>query len=540
VKDNNGNNVATVGVARDITERKFAEDALKQSEEKYRSLVENLSVGVFQNSLDGSILQANPAFVKIFEFNSIDEILKTNVSDLYQNKEDRRIFLDELNKYGFVHNKELKLKKKDGSLIWASVSARAFLNDKKEIIWYNGVIDDITSIKKANQALIEAKDKAEESERIKSNFLANMSHELRTPMVGILGYSEFLRENSKDQEIKLMADTINKSGTRLLETLNLILDLSRLEQDKVDLNFEKTNIVNIARDVLNLFQVSAKSKNIKLELECSLENIFAYIDQRILHQILNNLINNAIKFTDSGSVTVMISEEIKSGKDWSVIKVKDTGIGIPKDKQNIIFEEFRQVSEGFNRSFEGTGLGLTITKNFVEAMKGEIKVESKIGEGSTFTVSFPSGKTSLAKSDDKEISSGKSGNKIMSRENYNVLCVDDEVTSNKLVKAILNKICNVDFAFEGKSALELLGLKKYDTILMDINLGTGMSGIEVIKKIKKIPAYIKTPIIALTAFAMRGDKEEFLSMGCDYYLSKPYTQNELREIVIEAIEKGNK
>lgn len=535
VKDSNGKNIATVGVARDITERKSAIEALKHSEEKYRSLVDNINIGVFRTTPEGLIMQTNPAFLKIFEYESLEDILKTNVSELYKNKGDRELFLMEIQKDGHLHNKEIRMKKKDGSLIWISLTGTASFDNQNKLVWIDGVIDDITDLKKANEELIKAKEKAEESERIKSNFLSNMSHELRTPMVGILGYSEFLRE-TKDEDIRLMADTINKSGTRLLETLNLILDLSRIEHEMIELIYENIDIIKIAREVMNLFKVPAEKKNLKFELITATKEFNAYLDERILHQIFNNLINNAIKYTNSGSVTVEISSNKISGEEAAVIKVIDTGIGIPDDKQQIIFEEFRQASEGHNRSFEGTGLGLTITKSFIEAMKGEIKLESKPGIGSVFTVTLP-----IKVGVPEEIKDKKTDSKITQKEfrtdgNYEVLCVDDDETNNALVNFILKKFCKIDFAINDKIATELARKKKYDIILMDINLGYGKSGLDVVKLIRKIPGYEKTPIVALTAFAMKGDKEEFLTLGCDYYLSKPYSGKELKNIVAKAME----
>ena len=248
---------------------------------------------------------------------------------------------------------------------------------------------NITDRKRAETALLAAKEKAEEMDRLKTSFLANMSHELRTPLTGILGYSEALQEDMKDEDDRQFVEIIHSSGMRLLETLNLILDLSKLQAEKMEIVRERVDVVSETMRAASIYKQLAEKKGLTLDISAEKPQIYANLDQRILHQIVTNLVNNAVKYTQFGGVTITVNECKMEGAAGVKISVADTGIGIPKEKQPVIWEEFRQVSEGYGRFFEGTGLGLTVTKNFTEILGGEIQLESDLGKGSTFTVILP-------------------------------------------------------------------------------------------------------------------------------------------------------
>lgn len=379
---------------------------------------------------------------------------------------------------------------------------------------------------RSKEELIKAKDKAEEMNRLKTNFLANMSHELRTPMVGIMGYTEILKREIDNPELKDMSEEIFLSAKRLLGTLNLILDLSKIESNKSEINAVETNLADTAIDQVKKFEEQARKKNILLKISIKDDQTYALLDRRILGQIINNLVSNAIKFTSKGSVTVEVYKKMSNNKQRAVFSVIDTGIGIPPESQKIIFEEFRQASEGLSRVFEGSGLGLSITKRFVELMDGDISVDSFVGEGSTFTVSFP-----LYSKEKQIVLSDPYLNDEMvvenSEEKYDaslstVLLVEDDVSNAGVIEHMLKGVCNLDRASNGEDALDMCMNQQYAAILMDIDLGVGMSGIEATKRIRKLSSYEKTPIVAVTALAMRGQKELFLAEGCSHYLSKPF------------------
>jgi signal transduction histidine kinase len=377
---------------------------------------------------------------------------------------------------------------------------------------------------KTNSDLILAKEKAEEMSRLKSSFLANMSHELRTPLIGINGFADFLRQDIADPELKEMAEIIFDSGNRLSETVNLILDLSKFESEKMELSYQPIDLVRGTQEILNLFKESARKKRLELRASYSSSSIIINTDGWAFRSILNNLINNAIKYTEQG----IISIDIALNDSFAEIKVADTGIGISKEHHKIIFEAFRQVSEGLNRNFEGTGLGLNITKNLVEKLGGEIFVESEIGTGSTFIVKLPIADN--VKLREKEIVPVIEF-PLMTGKKPVALLIDDDPFVYPVLKRYINDRINLESITEGKSAIELCKKRQFDYIFMDINLKCGIDGKQVTQVIRKIKGYESIPVIATSAYAMAGDKEEFLAAGCSHYLSKPFRQEDITNLL---------
>ncbi|MEI6349212.1 MAG: ATP-binding protein [Bacteroidota bacterium] len=380
--------------------------------------------------------------------------------------------------------------------------------------------------------LLKAKENAEELNKLKTNFLSNMSHELRTPLIGILGSAEIIVNEKSLDEANKWAKIIKNSGNRLLESLNLILDFSKLEANKVSLNLQLINIVDVVNDVASLFNSVAISKNVSLTVSCECESVIAQVDVRLFRESLNNLVNNALKFTSKGSVNIVLSV-VNSNV---VIQVMDTGIGIPDNKINLIFEEFRQESEGLNRGFEGTGLGLTITKRFIEMMKGRIHVESEYGVGTVFTIYLPLHQNEPIPNsfvfsnviNDDEYSADKKFKNI-----HSVLLVENDEVSKLLIEKILGDEFVITYVENGEKALEIVKSQMFSLVLMDINLGKGMNGLEVTQALRKMVMFSNTPIVAITAFAIDGDQEEFISKGCSHYLSKPFTKNQLISLLKE-------
>jgi PAS domain S-box-containing protein len=536
------NNILIQAIVRDITERKKSEEALKESEERFRALIDNMIEAALIIDWKGKVIFANngaarlvgfeePSQVigkKVFEFLHPDYISKVSEALVFLRKNPAP-FIDEYI-IKTVNNEELWVESLGISII--------FSNEKYILV----TLRDITSRKNAETQLREAKEKAEELNRVKSNFLANMSHELRTPLVGVLGFAELLKEKLKEKHTLEMADRILTSAGRLMDTLNLLLDLSRIEAKKVDINLCPNRISELVESQILLFEAVAERKNLFLETEIIDHNLFSNVDEQIFRQIINNLVNNALKYTYTGGVTVTVDSITEHSKSYSRVSVKDTGIGIPDESLGVIFQEFRQVSEGFNRHFEGTGLGLTITKNFVEMMNGQIRVKSKVGSGSTFTVLFPLlkdykkievQKTALV--DDDKISEKE----FISEFKPNLLVVDNDESSRDIIKLFLKDVCKIDFTDSGEKAFRIVNEKKYDIILMDINLGIGMSGVEATREIRKIESYKDVPIVAITGFAMRGDREEFIQAGCTHYLSKPFSRAKIMKLISELASKKN-
>ena len=373
------------GVFKDITEQ-------KKSEKEIRLLahaVENVGECVSITDEENNIIFVNDSFLKTYGYNR-NELIGKKINLLRSSdniEENHPEILIETIKGGWKG--EIINRKKDGTEFPVYLSTSLIKNEIGNTIALIGVATDISESIMNRAELIKAKEKAEELNRLKSSFLSNMSHELRTPMIGILGFSEMLRSEIDDPELKKMADSIHIGGKRLLNTLNLVLDLARIESNKELINIEKVNLYEQLCGSLRTFEIAAKNKNLFLKCNINDKNIYAFLDKRIFGQVINNLINNAIKFTIEGGITVDAGIESIDDKHFCLIKVNDTGIGISVADLQIIFEEFRQASEGIGRSFEGTGLGLTITKKSVELMNGTIHVESTPGKGTTFFIRFP-------------------------------------------------------------------------------------------------------------------------------------------------------
>jgi PAS domain S-box-containing protein len=370
----------------DITEQKKSEYQSTILSESLKSVKDCVSITDFDNN----ITFVNQAFLDTYGYTE-EEILGQKISiirrDKYIKENDRLIAQANLGDYWLG---ELTNVRKDGSEFPVEVWASTVRDKSGEPIAYVGIARDITERKRIENDLILAKENAEEANRLKTIFLANMSHELRTPMIGILGFSEILIDLlNESEELKGYANVIHNSGTRLLKTLNMLLDFSKVQSEHIALNLKKVNVVSVIADTVNLFMEAAHKKNLYLMFMSKIESLEAVYDERIIRQVAENLINNAISYTSQGGITVTLTKEIVEDKAWLGLKVVDTGVGIPKEKQKLIWEPFRQASEGLNRMSEGTGLGLALVKNFVAKVDGQIYLESEPGKGSTFFVLLP-------------------------------------------------------------------------------------------------------------------------------------------------------
>ncbi len=384
---------------------------------------------------------------------------------------------------------------------------------------------------KLENDLREEQKKAKISNLLKSNLLKNISHEFRTPLNGIVGFSELLQKTSDQFETGNMASMIYSSAIRLNHVLDSIMLLNELEDinKKKRINCKLTNISSVLSDITSLYARQFKDKRLNFIVDIE-ANLYAEIDEKLLSQALIHLLNNALKFTHQGHVKL-----VYSAKDKEIfIDVIDSGIGIPQESLEIIFSEFRQASEGYNRAFEGVGLGLTISQRIVDLMQGRISVKSNLLEGSTFTIALP--RVSISDSVYKNFQEVEEQLSIKPQTNKpKVLIVEDNLINQKLAISILKKEFITDLAISGEVAIILAEKKKYDIILMDIHLGVGIDGLTAAKAIKHNSKNTSTPIIAVTGYTMEGDKEKILTEGCDYYLGKPYKKLELLKVLNQAI-----
>ncbi len=546
--DELGNITHFVAVKEDITEKKKHLEAIRETEESLRVLADATGVVLYKLRFDTMQYDyLHPSIEQLTGY-SVEEINSIGFSNIVRSI--HRFGKQSSDREEIVKERESgKLKEfiadylirtKSGEERWLGDRSYPWYDKAGKMIGSIGVLTDITERKKSERELIHAKDKAEEMNRLKTNFLNNMSHEIRTPMVGILGFAQLLREEITNVDQRKMIDEILLSGKRLMETINSILDLSRIESKKFDLLPSEFDLVEEVTSTLNSLTVVASQKKLYLNINAVKKNMAVYLDKRMLNQILNNLVGNAIKFTKEGGVTVNLATEKSGNKNYIIMDVADTGIGIPEEYQKIIFEEFRQVSEGLSRTFEGTGLGLTITKKLVDIMNGEIHLKSKVGEGSTFTVKIPVRKRisefELKPQQKAETVEDLKGIKPLSKKNLpSLLLVENDEVNANITKIFLKDICLLDIAYDAESCLNMVKKKIYDSILMDIHLGLGMSGTEAVKEIRKLPAYKNTPVVAVTAYAMAGDREKFLEAGCTHYISKPFDKKGLIKVISEAL-----
>ncbi len=386
-------------------------------------------------------------------------------------------------------------------------------------------------VQERTRELVSAKEKAEEANKLKSHFLSLISHELRTPMAGILGFSEVLVEETTNAELKEFAGMLYSSAQRLKDTIESILSLSKLETHNRLIRPQECDILAEANKVIEKYQPTANEKGIKLAVQGTWNNHEVYLDKSMFSLIFENILNNAVKYTDKGEVTIRLFNEKLDGEDAICFSIADTGIGIPADKQQIIFEEFRQVYEGMERNFEGVGLGLSLVKKYVSASGGAIDLVSDLGKGSKFTVKLKQSKREGEEENAISAAVSKPPAKKIAKGMPTILLVEDDFINIEIAKFYLRGFANIDVAKDGFNAIDLAREKQYDAVLMDINLGRGLSGVEVTKEILSIEGYNSVPIIACTAFAMVGDEQKFLQDGCTHYLPKPYTKEDLIDLL---------
>lgn len=443
-------------------------------------------------------------------------------------------------------SQEILHRRKDSKTYWASINITPAFGDDGEIQRWIGLATDTTQRRHAQEALRQAKDEAELASRVKSEFLANMSHEIRTPMNAIIGMSELALQLDIDAELQEYLGTILDSAEGLLRLLNDILDLSKIEARKLSVDAVEFQLVETLRDTLKPFAFQAKQKGIQLDHDMPLDIPDSLIgDPTRLRQIIANLVGNAIKFTSSGSVSVVV-QMMETTKQAVTLRfsVRDTGIGISQDRLDKIFEAFTQADNATSRRFGGTGLGLTISTHLVELMGGSIWVESKQGVGSTFyfEVTFPmahANQRSHVNSTNEEAQSKSPPPKAPVA--VKILVTDDNRANRRLARKVLEKHGHaITEAENGTEALALLQDRQFDIVLMDVQM-PGMDGIEVTHAIRQLGEELRPQpyIVALTAHAMQGDRERCMAAGMDAYIAKPLRARELLALVDAVANSSN-
>lgn len=539
-------------MGRDVTEKIIARDALKASERLLAGIINSLPEPTFVINKDHKVIIWNKAVETFTGIKTEDVLLKDNYAHskaiFGQNSPMAADLL--IQPDPFYENQYLSFQRFENTVV-SEISALVPMKTEEAYIWsiasklydsegnVTGAIQtfrDISELKKFEQELRLTKDKAEEHNRLKSYFIANMSHELRTPLVGILGFSELLLSEIEQEDIREKIGIIFHSGKRLMETLNGILDFSKLESNRFEVHTAEVNISDLMRGIIKIYEPSAQEKDLSLVLDIREKEIFARLDESILIQAMKNILSNAVKYTIKGGVNVSVFKELmEDSKFWVSISVTDTGIGISIENQKLIFEPFRQVSEGFNRKYEGIGLGLSLTKKFVELMHGKITLKSKEGKGTKVKISLPLSEESPPLK--YEIPAHKDEIRQGEKKSLpTILYVEDDAVSQTVMKLFLKGLAEVDIAPDAENALRMIVKKEYCAFLMDMNLGGGLNGLETAAAIREMAQYKETPFIAVTAYATAGEKERILSQGCDYYLAKPFTRLDITGLVKQVLE----
>ena len=381
----------------------------------------------------------------------------------------------------------------------------------------------ITNRKKMEQELTTAKDRAEESNRLKSAFLANMSHEIRTPLNAIVGFSGILASTEEEQEKQEYVSIIENNNTLLLQLISDILDLSKIEAGTLDFKYSNVNLNALMKELESGLQLRVKSDAVKLEFVEPTETCIAHTEKNRLSQLMINLATNAIKFTQKGSIRFGYEQR---GEEL-YFYVADTGCGIPKDKQQNIFGRFVKLN-----SFEqGTGLGLSICQTLVEHMGGSIGVNSEEGKGSTFWFTLP---YKAAVAVDEDTAKTELQPITIEKNKLSILIAEDNDSNYKLFASILKGEYQLIHAWDGQEAVEMFNKYNPQIILMDINMPV-MDGYEATKEIRKYSA--KVPIIAITAFAYASDEQKVIESGFDGYMPKPINAQQLKAQLIDIVQK---
>lgn len=511
------------GFISDITERKLAEEKLRANEEKYRSIIANMNLGLLDVDTQDTITYANQSFCQMSGYTEQELVGKTARS-LFVNDDGARVVEEKTGERekGISDVYELLVKDKQGNAKWWLISGAPRYNDKGEFVGSTGIHLDITERKTLEKELRDAKFEAENLAKAKEVFLANMSHEMRTPMNAIMGMSEMLAKTPLDDQQKFYLDTIHTASDNLLVIINDILDLSKMEAGKVVLEKIGFEFMPLVKKAVQIMAHKAEEKGLALNYSADgqIADVFLGDPYRI-NQVLLNLLSNAVKFTSKGSVEIKVKllEDLADSQLLQV-DVTDTGIGMDADYLVNLFDKFSQENKSTTRKFGGTGLGMSICKQMVELMQGTISVESTKGVGTTFSIKLTMPKGSiedLPKPDktsfDKAFLQGKT-----------ILVVDDNPLNRLIAATILkNYKASVVEAVNGQDAIDKITGQQLDAVLMDIQMPV-MDGYEATGKVRAMGNSL--PIIALTAEALKGEKERCVSAGMNDYISKPFKEVE--------------
>lgn len=547
VWDDSGSLVAIEGLVEDITERKTFIAALEESEAKYRTFIETANDLIYSINTDGTFAYLSPNTEDLLGFKpeelqglSFPEVLHPD--DVAHCQEFFAAVMAGEKKRGL----EYRVIHKDGNWRWHMTSASPQFNDQGEVIAFLGFAYDITERKLADIKQQQLTEELIKASRLKDEFMAMMSHELRTPLNAILGMTEILQEGIYGEMNLQQGDalnTIENSGQHLLNIINDILDVAKIESEKLELNLQNVAVAPLCESSLALVEAQALKKSIQLRMSLPFQIPRIHVDEGRIRQVLLNLLNNAVKFTpDHGQVTLeVIYPPVSANQAPNHLRlaVKDTGIGIAPENVDRLFQPFVQIDSALNRQHEGTGLGLTLVKKIVDLHGGKVAVTSEVGVGSCFTVDVPIVSESALHTSLATLSSSSTNQpqqraiegRIEHLPSPLILLAEDNLANGLMVKNYLEiRGCQLVIAHDGEQAVALAMAECPDLMIMDIQMPK-LNGIEAIKAIRSHPPLQDTPIIALTALVMEGDREKCLYVGANEYLSKPVRLKQLWMVI---------
>ena len=579
-----GDGITLRWLIRDISDRRQAQQALQELNQSLEAKIEQRTYELWQvNKLQRTILDSTDYSIITTDLNGIIQVFNqgaeqmlgytmgeivgqatpaifcdaqelaglaaTLSAELGQDIPNGFVALTAQASLDVVCEKELTNIRKDGSRFPILLSVTALRDEKEQIMGFLGISKDISDRKKAEALLQTTNQELLRATMLKDEFLANMSHELRTPLNAILGITESLSEGvfgAIQEEQKSMLQVVENSGYHLLELINDILDLAKIEANETTLECQVSNIKDICQSSMTFVRQMANQKNLQLDLRVAPSEIETSLDERRIRQVLINLLSNAIKFTPSGGkITLEYSLETKlpfndntSLQDWVYLKVTDTGIGITADNLQKLFQPFIQIDSQLNRQYDGTGLGLALVKKIVELHGGYVRATSEVGVGSQFAIALPYS-SDIPQQPQKPANIPPSPSKIIDGERYLplvLLAEDNEDNFLTLTTYLEAKGFELKIARNGQQAIDLVQIEPPDLILMDIQMPE-VDGLEAIKYIRS--QGFTMPIIATTALVMTGDRERCLAAGADDYISKPIKLKLLLTTIQQLFPKKN-
>ena len=523
-----------LSIFHDVTERKQAEARLKDSEEKFRTVANFAYDWEYWVDPDGVLVWTAPSCERITGY-AVEEFMADSGLWLrIVHPDDAQLFAEHIKELRTqsispLHEFSYRIIKKSGETVWLNHYCRGIQDETGKSLGRRVSNHDITERKQAQDELVRIKEAAEAANKAKSEFLANMSHEIRTPLNGMLGMLQLLQGQVNAQEHALYTGMAYEAGDRLLTLLNNILDFSRLEPGRESLTPKPFAMRGLFKYVLSTYLVASREKGLNITASVH-ESVPLKLlgDEARLQQVLLNLVGNAVKFTPKGSVHLEAWSQPapnQTGKAWLYLTVSDTGIGIQDNTIDHIFQRFTQADASYTRPYEGAGLGLALVKRIVDLMDGNIMVDSEVGGGTTICLA-------LLLDVPETGQNGATGRKPAHAPNgpLRILLAEDEPISQMATALMLRRLGHsVQAVGNGLEALELLSMNEFDCILMDVQMPE-MDGVEATRLIRSLGDLgdkARIPIIALTAYAMPGDREKFLAAGMDDHVSKPIMPAEL-------------